>query len=361
MKSETLLHFAAGLGAAFFGAVAMLASTSTVVTSATSPQGVMLAELEGGWQGAAFPLFPQEVIVARVASRDGVIVRLAAVAPDWKALLDPAGAYYLEVLNGPWEGERIDVRVAPTLASAGPDELIISPGLPSASTRAFWPAGTLQDVQVAIRRHTQLRDLGAALSPGLRGHDDPNLADLVQVWQRGTWRSYHLRGDGLTWVQVGRSWVENGLVIPPDESVLLSLRSGPQRWIHLGNVRTNSFRKNLRPGWQSFAFGFPSDLSPLQIGAWVDATVPVSRRWKGSDQPAAADRLQVWDNTLDQFRTFFLGSDGRSWFEVGGSGADLAAAPILPATGLILLWRTMADPEFLVLPPMWEEIGGDLE
>jgi hypothetical protein len=139
-------------------------------------------------------------------------------------------------------------------------------------------------------------------------------------------------------------------VLPPYNSFMIESKYAAQAWRHAGSVRTNAFRKNLVRGLQLFASGFPQDLSPVQIGAFVNPGAPGATGWTGSNAFAFADQIQVLLGAPKPLEVFYLRGDGSTWRPLGGTG-NVANSPLLGATSLILLRRVNADGTFRIPPP----------
>jgi len=188
------------------------------------------------------------------------------------------------------------------------------------------------------------------LTPGLIGRDNPLLADGVDVLENGRAERYFLRADGVTWSKAGSTEDFRGKVLPPDGSFAIESKYAAPAWRHAGSVRTNVFRKNLVRGLQSFATGFPLDLSPAQIGAFVDPAAPASRRWTGSNLFALADQIHVLLGEPAPWQFSYLRGNGSTWRPLLGT-TDVANTPILGATSLVLIRRVNADGAFRIPLP----------
>jgi hypothetical protein len=188
------------------------------------------------------------------------------------------------------------------------------------------------------------------LTPGLVGRDHPLLADGVDVLENGRAERYYLRADGVTWSKAGSADDFRNKVLPPDGSVLVESKYAATALRHAGSVRTNPFRKNLVRGLQSFASGFPQDLSPAQIGAAVDPGAPAATRWTGHNLFALADQIHVLLGETQPWQFYYLRGNGTTWRPLLGSG-DVAQSPILGATSLVLIRRMNADGTFRILLP----------
>ena len=271
-----------------------------------------------------------------------------ASAGDIGALLSAEGKYYVEVVTGGLEGERLDVDTEGTIASADSRVLLLlGPG--TSSTLATVTAGALAGARCVLRPHTTLSSLQAMFTPGLVGRDQFLLADGVQVVEDGALHVYYLRADGVTWSRVGAAGDFRHHVLPPDASVLVGIKAA-KAWRHAGNVRTNAFRKNLVVGVQAFATGFPQDLSPAQVGAFVDPGAPPATRWTGHNLFLLADQFHVVFGEPRPFELFFLRADGTTW-RTPTNPTNVAQQPILGATDMLLLRRLRPNPAYRIPRP----------
>ena len=132
-------------------------------------------------------------------------------------------------------------------------------------------------------------------------------------------------------------------MLPPDASFVVEARQRRQTWRQAGAVRTNAFRKNLVRGLQSFATGFPLDLSPAQIGA---AVVPGAPPRTGLDRaqrlPASPTRSSSSWASPSRGSCSISPGNGSTWRALADS-TNVAGRPILGATSLILVRRINPD------------------
>jgi hypothetical protein len=161
---------------------------------------------------------------------------------------------------------------------------------------------------------------------------------------------YRLDADGASWRTAGSDEDFRDKVLPPDASFAVHARRATQLWRHPGAVRTNTFRKNLVRGLQSFATGFPQDLSPVEIGAFVDPAAPAGSGWTGRNAFLFADQIQLVFGEPRPWELFYLRADGSTWRSLADP-TDVADSPILGATGLILVRRVNADAAYRVEVP----------
>ena len=320
------------------------------VVSTSAPAGILSREISPGLTGLAFPLVGEEFFSGMIAANSGVVLTLGDTqARPGSQLPSGGGRYYVEITSGPFEGERFDLAAAATIA-ANNATMTLDLSAASASTMAAVPANALASARCVVRAHVTLAGMAAMFSPALTGNNNYNLADTIRIHGPTGFVTYYLRSDGATWRTVGGTTDQRNLVIPPDTSVLVSLRSVARRWTHRGTVRTNVFRKNLAAGVKAYASGYPVPLSLTGISGFVDLLDPVAQRWTGSDDPAAADQLQVFNRTTGAYDTYYLCADGLSWRKTGGS-VDVAALPLVGATDMLFVKRQNADDAYVVLRP----------
>jgi hypothetical protein len=336
------------LGATLPGASSLLEAQTTVASSLV---GVMSRRVDRGLDGLAVPLIVEDVFVGVAASNGAAAVTFPANDGSLGSLLAPGDKYFVEVVTGPLAGERFDVNTDATIAANG-STLHLTLGAASSSTFSTLrtlAANALAGARCVLRPHVTLARLQRMLTPGLVGRDNLLLADAVEVLENGDAVRYSLRGDGVTWRKGGSTEDARDKVLPPDASFVVESKYAAQAWRQEGNVRTNAFRKNLVRGLQSFASGFPQDLSPVQIGAFVDAAAPAERRWTGNNVFPFADQIQVLLGARP-FELFYLRGNGTTWRTLARS-TDVASAPILGAASAILVRRANADDAFRILPP----------
>jgi hypothetical protein len=327
--------------------VAPAASAQTTLLS--SPLGVMTATVPRGLSGLALPLIAEDVFVGTADSNAASVVTLATPGANVGALLTSGSPYYFEVLTGAFAGERLDVDVEATIASADASVTLLF-GPDTYSTLPALAAGALVGARCAVRPHVTLATLQPLLSPGLVGRDHALFADGVRIFEDGQFAFYYLREDGATWSRHDEPGDFRDKVLPPDAGLLLEIKSAAQTWLLAGRVRTNAFRKNLNAGFQSFASGFPIDLSPAEVRAFVDPAAPAGTRWTGSNVFIRADSVQLLFKQRRPLDFYYLRGDGVSWRQLTSPGS-FSEVPILGATDMILLRRNKPNPGFLIPLP----------
>lgn len=311
------------------------------ISAASPPLGALSDSLSVGLTGMSFPLLEAEVLQGVLSGNSGAVFTFSTPGTNVGSLLSAGQPYYLEILNGPFEGERFDVATAATVFS-GNATVTVGVGASTFSTRGLPPAGSLAQARCAIRPHLTLGRLGSLFTPALSGNNNFNLADGIRIHGTQGFVFYHLRSDGESWRTPGNSSDQRNRVIPPDASFLVELRSGGRNIRVSGQVRTTVFRKTLLAGIQSFATGYPIAMTPAQLGAWVDTLAPAGARWQGSDNPQQADTFSIFNRATGTYVTYHLRADGLTWQGDGTLHID--------PQDLVLVRRANSDPDYLILP-----------
>lgn len=337
------------LPVATLGLTGLLPSIASAVTVSSAPFGVVSADAPVGMTGISLPLIADEVFTGRVSSNTDTTITFDAVSGGIGSRLTAGDSYYLEIVSGPLEGERFDVDTAATVASANAT-VTVNLAATSFSTSHTLGANVLAQARAVLRPHQTLGKLAATFSPALVGNNNAALADGVRLMTPNGLVFYYLRGDGQSWREPGKSADLRSMVIPPDVSLIVQLRSGAKKWTHTGLVRRNAFRKNLIAGLQGFATGFPIDLSPMQVGAFTDTAQPTGARWSGSSDASLADSFKVFNAGLGDFDSYSLGGDGSTWTLSGGA-INYASTAILKAPSMVVLSRTNPDPAYVIITP----------
>lgn len=324
-------------------------------TATSRAVGVLSTDVPAGLSGAQFPIIPTDSLISLVAGHvdAGVagkrihnVVLMSSATPA--SALATGVSYYMEVTSGALEGERLEIDEVRT-ASATPGVLVVDLD-DTNSTMPNMAAGALVGMKVAIRPHMTLARLQARISPALVGNNVASQADSVLVFTSSSSVTYYLRSDGLTWRKAGSTTDFAGMIIPPDQSIMLQMRSGAKELRQEGMIRGNAFRMNIKAGVQSAATGFPDSLSPVEFGATTNLLAPQLTTWVGNNQQSLADGIMVFDPAKGSFVTYYLRADGVTW-RATGSTADLSASKFLKPDSIIMIKRRNADDRGMVVRP----------
>lgn len=355
--------------------IILAAPAPAQVTVLSGPVGVMSTTTPLHKSPAAHPLIAEDLFVGIASGNSGREIAFPAEEGNVGSALAGGGRYYVEIVTGPLEGERLEVDTAATIAAAGA-RIVLDIGGESFSTLLQLRAGALVDARCVIRPHLTLARLQALLSPGLEGRDRGRSGDAVWIQSAVGLERFQLAADGASWIEsagngggkwagIHNRWVARDerrakarpgdfrhMVIPPDVGVMIDLMSGPKKWRHEGIVRTNAFRKNLVKGYQGFATGFPVWMSPVDVGAFVDAGEPGVWRWTGDNKFNKADQFQVLAIGAENFALYHLRGDGSAWARLDGNPkTDHAGEPILGPADMVVLWRFKPNPGFVIPVP----------
>lgn len=324
-------------------------------TATSRAVGVLSTDVPAGLSGAQFPIIPTDSLISLVAGHvdAGVagkrihnLVLMSSATPA--SALATGVSYYMEVTSGALEGERLEIDEVRT-ASATPGVLVVDLD-DTNSTMPNMAAGALVGMKVAIRPHMTLARLQARISPALVGNNVASQADSVLVFTSSSSVTYYLRSDGLTWRKAGSTTDFAGMIIPPDQSIMLQMRSGAKELRQEGMIRGNAFRMNIKAGVQSAATGFPDSLSPVEFGATTNLLAPQLTTWVGNNQQSLADGIMVFDPAKGSFVTYYLRADGVTW-RATGSTVDLSASKFLKPDSIIMIKRRNADDRGMVVRP----------
>jgi hypothetical protein len=319
---------------------------STLVEDA--PRGFQKVGLSAGMLSLGLPLLNEAVVTAKVQSVSGNVLTLAgggALNVGANMTLESAYPFYLEVIAGLLEGERLDIDVTATIA-ANNNTVVLSSDL----TRNTLTAGRLAELagnSVAIRRHLTLTQLQGLFDLALVGSDTAAVADSVYLFEGGAFVQYYLRANASTWRRGSSLTDRRYLPIPPGEGLQVRLQQA-RSLKQFGIVRNNTFRKNLIAGLQFASNPYPADTGPNELDAIVDVGQPESIRWIGNNSSATADSLYVFSGGA--FVQHYLRADGTTWRRTSGL-TNYSAQKILKSTESYLIRRTNPDPGYSISVP----------
>jgi len=98
----------------------------------------------------------------------------------------------------------------------------------------------------------------------------------------------------------------------------------------------------LKTGLQLLAPGFPTANSPSSLGATG------ANGWSGNNQAAQADQIQVFDQALAAYSTYFLRGDGSTW-RVSGTTTTVTSSNILSGDTAYFVKKLTADPNYILV------------
>jgi hypothetical protein len=200
---------------------------------------------------------------------------------------------------------------------------------------------------VAIRKHVTIEQLQTFFSPALIGNNSATSADQISLYNpaAGTLTSYFLRGDNVTWRQVGTTTGANKVVVPSGTGFFITKRTAPTTYTSVGTVRMNDFAFPMPQGGSFRAPGFPVAYSPSSLGGTS------ADGWTGNNSAASADQLQVFNPATGTFTAYFLRGDGLTWRQVGTTTTVTTENLFADNNGFLVL-RKAADQNYILVNPV---------
>jgi hypothetical protein len=337
MRSHTLPKLLAVAAAA---AASLTFAHATSVT--TDPVGFQKKAVPVGLSDLGLALNNSDLHKGLATGVAGSAVTMAGVA-NVGALLTAGDPYYIEVYGGDLKGDRFDVDTAATIAAA--NGTVVLNGASPENTFVVASIGTkLDNVTVALRKHHTLEGVQAMFSTALVGNNLPGSAD--QIWllaPTGAFVQYFLRGDNVTWRQVGLTVTANKTVIAPGTGVMLRKTGAASEVVNLGNVRVNDFARPLKTGLQLVAPPYPVAYSPSSLGATA------ANGWTGNNLPGSADQLWTFNSATGAFVQYFLRGDGVTWRQVGLT-TDVSASQLFGSSSAFMVSRKTDDASYVLVP-----------
>lgn len=317
-------------------------------TEASQAQGWILEEIQSAqMESWGVPWLTETEHESAAASLGSTLVLSEAIP----ASLVSGRSYYVEILEGPHEGHRIEVVEASTSGS-----VIV---LDSASGyNTLSPLPHLNGERIALRQHLTLGD-AFPLSDFI-GTGNAATSDRVQFYNGTSWIIYwRVNYASLNrWVKMGDATLadQGGMILPPGEGVILDLKgSGSARIVHgSGGVRSGAFCCPVVAGTRLYALGHPQVHSPaINHLLAADGFVAQSSQngaekvliWKGDATPGGSGYDTYWYFTHPSFGTY--------WAKVGDSSlANQDGSSLFPLQRAFLITANSAKPG-RVVPCPW--------
>lgn len=245
----------------------------------------------GGSRSFAMPLVRPEIYrgrVAAVTTSSLDIANVLSAGEDFISALDRAESYYVEVMDGDWEGQRWEVDEP--ACSAGEIALDLTS---EKNTRNSVP--DLSGVIIAVRPHQTL--VSVIRMDRLLAATQSSQADRVQFWERAEnrytecWLSLR-EGNQRRWVSVGDSThVDSGRrVLQPGEGLFVKLGSLSAAVPLVGLVRDSDLILSIDKGTSFLGTGWTEAASPSQLD------MKNRQGFCANTRSPQADRLRVWNN-----------------------------------------------------------------
>jgi hypothetical protein len=163
-------------------------------------------------------------------------------------------------------------------------------------------------------------DANGFLSSGLKGGTSTRNADGVQLFDGTAFVTYFFNTTVGTWVLNGGTTNQNGLILYPDDGMLITRRGPSGNLTILGRVPSTRLLTKFPGGTTSVvAIRFPADttLGGLNFGA--------PGTWLAGSNANVADTVSLW--TGSKWETYFKNLSNQ-WIKANGSNADQSATVI---------------------------------
>ncbi|MBG28662.1 MAG: hypothetical protein CMI31_01500 [Opitutae bacterium] len=282
--------------------------------------------LDPGVRSAGLPLVNSRLVGGLVVRNDATSVTLTALDFPLVDLLGKDRAY-LEVVDGPFEGERWEV----SGVQAWGDRISLAVDHAANTRQGALPQ--LAGQKVVVRPHVTLGQVfGRAGESVFVGSSSPKETNRIWFFEIGKLAPYHFaaienNGRALGWSRWGdlsRFWDDRPIF--PGEGFFAELRQdhGVSLFLH-GEVRHNRLALPLRVGANFVAPGFPGRQSFARLGL-TPLHGFAARRF-----PEMADQAFLWNGTgFDSYFLFGDSGEGSRWVRsFGDQSIDYSSSPFI--------------------------------
>lgn len=291
------------LKVSFVALVAGAALSNQILAQAVSTPivGFQTVTVPVGRSMFSAPLILEEIARGSVTSNTGTQVETGVGILN----LPSSSQYYLEVLSGAYEGDRIDIDVSATNAAQGstPGRIVLK----SVSYNSNTLQGSeLVGATVAVRKHLTLSALTSLINSGsFVANSSAASADQVQIYENGGFVTYYYFSASQGWYRQSPFAQAQTKVVPPGSAIMFVKRSAPVTLTSIGSVRTTKLQMPLSSGLQLVSLGFPVDstLASLNSGG----------TWTANSSAGNADQILVFNGT--GFETYYYFSQAQGWYK----------------------------------------------
>ena len=316
-------------------------------TVSTPIVGFQKTPLSTGLNAVGIPLLNADILKTTTTTISGNSLGLSGQT-NFGSLLATGEPYYLEVYSGTLKGDRFDVDTVATKTAAN-GTVVLSSASANNTINLSSVLTNLDGVSVAVRKHITLEQVQTFVDSPMTGSNTPSLADQIQLFNNstGSFMTYYLRADGVTWRgSTTGTVVQNKVPVPPGVGVFLKKTSGSANIVSSGSVRINDFAQPYKNGLQLLAPGFPVGYTPAGLGGTA------SNGWTGNNTPSSADQIQILNAGGASFTTYYLRSDGTSWRSSSTGTVNQASNTIISDAGAFFVKRSTANSDNILIGPV---------
>ena len=284
--------------------------TTLLQTGYTEICGWQNTDLAEQCQTYSAPFVNHEFFTGTVDSVVGNTLTLATSANGRNLgdLLNVNTRYYVEVIEGAYEGHRFDVAsgAVNTLTVIADADIYRGPAYGAVGTHSYNTLASIPDLTgnlVVLRAHKTLSDVlpPASYTAG----DTLETADCVMCWNGVTFDTYWLANESPVpyWTTSANANLENlnSTVIAPAHGLFVYRKTNGPSVTMSGGVRENDFILPL-PATQRTLVGAMYPVDQSANGQFTRA-MTLANGFTGGGDPARVDQIQIWngDTVLGNF------------------------------------------------------------
>lgn len=328
---------------AVFAALAILPGVARATTAVTAPVGYVRHEIPSGFQTVGITLLHEATAVTTITAADAAGTLTLNTSANIGALLEASRPYYVEISSGPFEGDRLEVDVAATIATGG-NRVAIKSG--DATNTLSAPGLNLAGYPITLRRHVTIADVFGDNNHPIMQSGDAATADEVYLYDAAAERFvafyFYSTANGAYWRAEDGSNANNQ-AIRPGEGVLVNRRSPTTtEAIVMGEVRTHDFVQPLKAGLNFVAEGAPVDQTPRE------RLMDQANGFHAGSDATDADMIYVF--CQGAWHQYFLASaaGGAHWCNPAKPQADFSNTALFTGTAATLIFRGTDFPDYVV-------------
>ena len=289
--------------------LAILALAAMSVNAQTNSTNKVYSDIVG-YQSVTVPvgrsIFSAPFILEEVAKGSVSANTATQVESSVGAItLLTSNQYYMEILTGAYEGDRIDVDVTATNAaqSANPGRIVLK--LVSHNSNNL-TGSEIVGQTIAIRKHLTLSALTSLINSGsFVASTTAANADQILVYTGSGFETYYYFSAANGWYKQSPFGSAQTKVIAPGSAIMFVKKTAAVTLTGLGTVRTNKLQLPMAAGYQLVSTGVPVDSA-------LSALTP-NGTWTASTTAANADQVLVYNGT--GFETYYYFSAANGWYK----------------------------------------------
>jgi len=254
--------------------------------------------------------------------------------------LPTSNQYYMEILTGAYEGDRIDVDVTATNAaqSANPGRIVLKSQTYNSNTLT---GSEIVGQKIAIRKHLTFSALTSLISSGsFVANTSAANADQILVYGASGFETYYYFSAAGGWYKQSPLASAQTKVIPPGSAIMFVKKTAAVTLTGLGTVRTTKLQLPMAAGYQLVSTGYPVDSA-------LSALNP-NGSWTANTSAASADQVLLYG--ASGFETYYYFSAANGWYKQ--SPLAKSTSNVLSSSSGFLVKKRSADVNYAVASPV---------